>query len=123
MVVTKHLCCMKNITLIEGETFDPDHRDFGLLEFARKVLLRTKDKRKHGLTGVIKVDDSELYDTISLYNDTGEEFIISYEVKFHTNTTWGAAYELMKRADVPTGVIDLSSGYALSKFTFTKQNK
>jgi hypothetical protein len=106
---------MKNITLIEGETFDPGYRDFGLLEFIRKVLLRTKDKRKHGLTGTITVEFGE-FDRLYLYNESGEEFILSHEMKFSTNTRWGSAYTLWKRADVPTTVIELSDGYALSKF-------
>ena len=106
---------MKNITLIEGESFEPDYRNLGFLEFTRKVLLRTKDKRKLGLTGTITVEFSEL-DTLFLYNESGEEFIISHEIKFSTNTRWGSAYTLWKRADVPTSVIELSEGYALSKY-------
>jgi hypothetical protein len=107
---------MNNITLIEGETFEPDDRTLGLLEFTRKVLHRCKDKKRHGLTGIITVEYIDI-ETLFLYNQFGEEFIIRHEIKFLTHTRWGSAYTLMKRANVPTSVIELSEGYAVSTFS------
>ncbi len=108
---------MKNITLIEGETFEPNCRKLGLLEFTRKILHKCKDKKLHGLTGMITVEFIDI-ETLFLYNESGEEFILSHEIKFSTDARWGAAYTLMKRANVPTSVIELSEGYAVSRFGY-----
>lgn len=108
---------MRNITIVEGESFDSEYRDYGLLEFVGKVLHGCKDKKEHGLTGVIKVEEVDILDSLTLYNESGEEFIITYEIDFCTSTKWGATFCLMKRADVPSTVIDLHDGYATSKFS------
>ena len=108
---------MKHITLIEGESLEPDYLNLGLLEFTRKILHKCRDKKLHGLTGTITVEFSDI-DTLFLYNESGEEFIVSHEIKFSTDTRWGSAYTLMKRANVPTSVIELSEGYAVSRYGY-----
>jgi hypothetical protein len=108
--------CMKTFTLIEGEDLEPEYSGYGHMEFTQKVLRRCKDKNKHGLTGTIKIDDIEPSKRITLFNASGEEFLIRYHIMWANPVKWKAAYTLYKYADVPTGVVVISEGTALAKY-------
>ncbi len=107
---------MKTFTLIEGEALEPEYRGYGHMEFTQKVLHRCKDKNKHGLTGIIKIADIEPSKRITLFNDSGEEFLIRYHIMWANVVKWKAAYTLYKYANVPTGVVVISEGTALATY-------
>ncbi len=92
------------------------------MEFTQKVLLRCKDKRAYGLTGIIKIDDIEPSKRITLVNDSDEEFLIRYHIMWANSVQWKAAYTLYKYADVPTGALVISEGTALAKYCWKDQS-
>ncbi len=108
--------CMKSFTLTEGPNFEPLYRVYGHMEFTQKVLLRCKDKRAYGLTGIIKIDDIEPSKRITLLNDSGEEFLIRYHIIWANAVKWKAAYTLYKYGSVPNDHVIVSEGSAMAKY-------
>ncbi len=114
---------MKNITLIEGETFEPLFRQLGHMEFTRKVLYRCKDKRMYGLTGTIKITDVEPSKRIYLENEDGEAFTIRYFIDHTCERYWEASYTIYKDCPVTGSGISISAGWARAKYCYIEDSE
>lgn len=105
---------MREIKLVEGQNFNPEHRSLGIIEFTQNVLRECKSKRKHGLTGTITIDEVKLYEHILFHNEADENFIICYTVLHQCDHMWGAGYTLLKQVPKPVIAKKLSDGYCCS---------
>ncbi len=116
MAVTKHLCCMKNTTLIEGESFDPGFNYFGYAEFTRKVLRLCKNKKEFGLLGTIKLIDAEPSKRLFIENEAGRRFTIRYMIEHTCSTSWAASYSFYTHCPETDNCVAISDGYARAKY-------
>ncbi len=114
---------MKNITLIEGETFEPTLRHFGHMEFTRKALHKCKDKRQHGLNGIIKLTDIELSKRIYLENEDGETFTIRYFIDNTCERYWEASYTIYKDCPITNSGISISEGWTRAKYCYVEDSE
>ena len=112
---------MRNITIVEGDSFEPFYRGFGYVEFTRKVLLRCKDKKAHGLTGTITLIDAEPSKRIYLVNEAGDDFTIRYFIRHECKFYWEGRYTLYKHCPVKQGGIELSDGWARAKYRWEEE--
>lgn len=114
---------MTNLTILEADTLEEFHKEFGYVEFTRKVLLRCKDKRNHGLAGVIKIVDAEYSKRIFLENEDGKEFTIRYFIDQANQGIWSATYALYFHCpDTGSGVM-ISEGFARAKYCWQNDSK
>ena len=107
---------MKNITIIEGDSFDKALNCFGYAEFARKALRQCKNKREFGLLGTIKLVDAEPSKRLFIENEAGRRFTIRYMIEHVCSSSWAASYSFYTHCPDSGKCVMVSDGYARAKY-------
>ena len=89
--------------IITTEDFDKEFKNYGYVDFVKKVLRKCVNKKTLGLTGKITLFDAEPSKRIYLKNENNEEFIVRYFIQDEIDKMWNASYTLYKNVDNEDG--------------------
>ncbi len=81
MDLTKRRCPMKNINIIERDSFDPVFNYFVYAEFTRKALRLCKYKNEFCPLGTIKFIDAKPSKRLFIEDEAGRRFTIRYFIE------------------------------------------